>query len=193
MKGKSPSERFKITFTVSNPHIHPEDYARALVARLDESLKGRQKANLQRIIEDAFISSIANIPSGQKLSELQARKVAELMEDQDFVERLLRAKSKGKTPLFDKYDNWILMNWRELHLPAGAKLFRGNVPGLRHWSPKAVAGLLEHAQITPSENLEGWYKTRRNRLVLTPIRPYAVIDYVLVEGRGRVKLRRNVT
>jgi hypothetical protein len=163
--------RPRIRYAV-HPWIHPEDAAAAVFARLRARQKRRQVDD-HVIVEDLFIADLAN---RRPWSEEQILQIQESSTDRNFCERFARALEQGKSPTFDQEDLLILINWRDLHLiPSAPKLLNG-YPGLRDWSPKAVAALFTNSNMEQFLDT-AWFTARRKRLGLKARRPYKVNDF----------------
>jgi hypothetical protein len=120
-----------VSMAVWGPHrnrINKDDLACAICARLNGRLKRREKRGtmIVEVAEDVFISGLVGI---------QIKRVVDAT-NIPLLHRILDANKRGKTPLlFDRYDIWLLSNWRTLQLN-GKKL-----PGLREWSVPAIEKL----------------------------------------------------
>jgi len=166
--------------------IHPEDAARAIEARLRQSCNRRSRISEKTIIEDLLIASLVNNPGW---SEGQTKQVQEHSVDTNFCERLARAFATKKPPTWDEIDIFILENWRELHVKPAIEKKYGKLPGLRDWSPRAIAGLFSYAGVLNSNysgNFEDWFTTRRKRLGLPGKHRYEIKDAFVIDDTLRI-------
>lgn len=151
------------------PGTDPEDAWRAVAAHVAGSFRnrGRQKAKMEKILEDTFVASLVHCRPwrlGQILS------LQEKSGDKNFCERLARAFAEGKPNIFDEVDLFILANWRNMTpqeaefclKAAGMK----QAPGLEDWNPEAACNLIAFRFTLTSPPSVEWYKKRRRRLGL---------------------------
>jgi hypothetical protein len=162
----------RITF---HPNIHPGDAEKAFLAWMLRTAKSRKKPTPEAILEDAFLSSLANNPPS-RWNDDDRQTIFERLQNKDFCERLARAMSEGRAPMFDPVAVFILRNWRVMRLAELAKL-----PGLSDWSPKAAAALIGIMGLPTGD--EGWYSKRRARLGLSGRRTYRVKDCLQLPDR----------
>jgi hypothetical protein len=183
------SEIWEIRFSLLDNWIHPEDARKAIRAHLKQSKK-RRVVSEQYIVEDFFIASLVN---NRPWNEEQAKQVTKILQDfsanKNFCERLLLALQTNKPPTWDKIDNLILSNWRELHInpdiQAKVEAQEGKLPGLQDWSPKAVAGLFQLHRID-SKSHEELFIQRRKRLGLAGKYRHAIKDFIIVKDTVRI-------
>jgi len=171
-----------------HPWIHPEDAAKAIQKRLEDSRKRRKKVSEEVIYEGLFLSSLA---SDHRWNLHQIGQIRKLSDNKNFKERFARALEQGRSPTFDKIDIFILQNWRELRfkpeIKAKIEAQEGKLPGLSEWSPKAIAGLFELAKINPrSGNFENWFTNRRKRLGLVGKYPRRIRDFIFISDSIRM-------
>jgi hypothetical protein len=180
---KSRKFQARLAFTY-DPHIHPDDATKAIIALINQMAKNRKRPTPESILEDLFISSLAN---KRPWSEKQIRQIAALSSNRNFCERFARALEEGRAKIFDPVDVFILSNWRDLRDPAFAKV----LPGLQDWNPRAACGLIEHAHVKlpkrPTIIGEEWYSGRRKRLGLAGRQKYHVRDFIPI-GNGQAKV-----
>jgi len=161
-----------------HPDIHPEDARNAILAWFRRTSKGRRKPP-HIVLEKLLIASAVNYKDGKKVSPPVWRdhqgKVLVVHSD-GFETRWKRAQKDGRDLIWDKIDNFILKNWREIRWP---ELAKQNCPGLREWSPNAATALIQTLPDAAAANdsVEGWYVKRRNRLGLKGKRRYRVHEF----------------
>jgi hypothetical protein len=168
-----------------HPWIHPRDAAKAIRARLHGSRKRRKKVSEEVIVEDLFIASLVN---HRPWNQRQLAQLQEATKNKNFCERWARALATNKPPTFDKLDWLILSNWRELHIKPEIEKKVGALPGLRDWSPKAIAGLFELGKINVNSdgNFEQWFTNRRKRLGLAGKYPHQIKDFTVIGDSIRI-------
>ena len=177
---------WEIGFRVPDPYIHPEDAMKAIHARLQSRGDRRDRISEEAekaIVEDFFIASLVN---NRPWNEKQTEQLRQLSADKNFSERLARAIATNKPPTWDKFDNLILCNWRELHIqPQIQKVIEAQerkLPGLQDWSPLAIEGLFKLGKIEADceeGNFDDWFRKRRKRLGLRGNRPYQIKKFIV--------------
>jgi hypothetical protein len=171
---------WEINFRLLDPLIHPDDFMAAIHARLDESRKNKlPRISEQVIVEDLFIASLANY---RPWNQRQIEQIMKSSVDKSFCERFARALEQGRSPIFDKFDIFILRNWREVRFKPEIKAVieaqEGELPGLQDWSPLAIEGFFAlgkiEADCKDGNPFDDWFRKRRTRLGLRGNRPYRI-------------------
>jgi hypothetical protein len=157
---------------VFHPDIHPDDAEKAVWALFWRTAKARKKWTPESILEDLFISSLANTRPGTGWTEDQIKTIERLSANKNFREKFARALEEGRSRMFDPVDVFILRNWRRLTGPDFSK----TLPGLEDWSPPAACALIKWVKLSPKHMGGGWYSQRRKRLGLSGRKRYRVRD-----------------
>lgn len=164
--------------------IHPEDAARAIVKRIEQSSKDSKGAQttIEELLESLFVASLVARPRHMwTVDEVLQIHQLDCVSNGNFSKRL---NNTGGESVFGKADTFILKNWRCLRFSNPE--FK-NLPGLQDWSPEAAFELMIGAgAVSPDWNAKR-YKTRRERLGLPGKHDYFVIKATPIGG-GKLKI-----
>lgn len=168
-----------------HPDIHPEDAARAIAKRIEQSSKDSKASNTMvgDLLESLFVASlVARKRHMWTVDEVLQIHLLDCATDGKFSERL-KSSSSGES-VFGKVDTFILKNWRCLRF---ADPEFKNLPGLHNWSPEAAPELIICAGAASVDWNAKRYKTRRERLGLSGRHHYQVVKAIRISG-GRLKI-----
>lgn len=153
-----------------------EDGVRAFLSKL-----GNDFSEVFSRAEDLFIRSLSVL--SQDGIEWSDKQKAQTIASPEFIKRLATALHRGRLPVFNQQELFLLRNWRRLNsFPEGG-------PGLCEWRTSAAISLMQIGELVDENYSDEAYDKLVSRLRLSESRlPSKIKDCILDRFKNAIRL-----